>query len=265
MITLNPAAERGIRQLDQMLTHYIGPMAKIVLARALKTARDDTELVRVLAGQIDAEAERAAFVMAATRALAADPVIPPERTQSPAAETPPVAAAPAEPREPARPAPPPPRADPAPDAGAMKAGAIFISYARHDLPVAKRIAHALHAGGLEVWLDFGNLQPGDAWDIKIRRNIELCSFFVPLISQTTETRQEGYFRREWNIAADRALNFADDVPFIVPVTIDHTSAYSARVPERFRRAHWISLPQGEVTGELIDRLKELLADYRASR
>ena len=66
---------------------------------------------------------------------------------------------------------------------------------------------------------------------------------MPRISKTTETRQEGYFTREWNIAADRALNFGDVVPFILPVTIDDTQAYAARVPERFKRAHWIRLPE----------------------
>ena len=260
-----PADDAGVRQLDQLLTHYIGPMSRIVLARAFRTARDDSELVRALADHIDSDSDRAAFVTAAGRIVAAHPAVdrdraePPEESRSAPPSAPPPAAPPAAPEPPRR------AAEPSAEAGAMKAGAIFISYARDDLPVAKRIAQALHEAGLEVWLDFGRLQPGDAWDIKIRRNIEACSFFVALISRTTETRQEGYFRREWNIAADRALNFADDVPFILPVTVDDTQAYTARVPERFRRAHWIRLPDGQATLELVDCLKQLMTDYRASR
>lgn len=271
MSTPHPTAERGLRELDQLLTHYIGPMARIVLARAVRTARDDAKLLEALADQVDTAADRAAFVKAASLALAAHPVVPRGGAGTGMAQSPSTSPAPVPP-----PAPPPSAAGPgrvpltrpaapAAETGSMKAGAIFISYARDDLGVAQRIAHALHAAGLEVWLDFGRLQAGDAWDIKIRRNIEVCSFFVPLISQTTETRQEGYFRREWNIAADRALNFADDVPFILPVTIDDTQAHAARVPERFKRAHWIRLPAGEVTGELVECLRQLMADYRASR
>jgi hypothetical protein len=82
-----------------------------------------------------------------------------------------------------------------------------------------------------------------------------------LISRETDARREGYFRREWNLAADRALNFSDEVPFILPVTIDDTAAYTARVPERFRGAHWTALPGGEVTPEFVDRVKELVDDY----
>jgi hypothetical protein len=144
----------------------------------------------------------------------------------------------------------------------MKPGAIFVSYARDNIDVARAIVERLRDAGLEVWLDLGKLQPGDAWDVKIRRNIEACSFFVALISRETNARPEGYFRREWNIAADRALNFADDVTFLLPVTIDDTAAYSARVPERFRAMHWTVLRDGQPTSEFVEHLKQLVHEYR---
>src|SRR5262249_22244934 len=109
--------------------------------------------------------------------------------------------------------------------------------------------------------DQGELQAGDAWDPKIRLNIESCSLFIPLISRATESREEGYFRKEWNLAAERSLLVADDVPFILPVTIDDTAAYSARVPERFRRSQWTALLDGRAPPEFADRLKQLTRDY----
>lgn len=262
-----PAEDAAARQLEQLLTHYIGPLASIVLARARKTASDDEALVHSLAKNIDAAEDRAAFLAAAARIVSASPTIDPARAAASTAAEPvtqtriPSSAAFAAHVPVSRSG----VTATAADGGAMKAGAIFLSYARENLAVAQSVADALRAAGLEVWLDLGELQPGDAWDLKIRRNIESCSFFVPLVSRGTEARQEGYFRREWNIAADRALNFADDVPFIVPVTIDETAAYTARVPERFRRAHWISLPRGEVTSELVDCLKQLVGNLGASR
>lgn len=147
------------------------------------------------------------------------------------------------------------------DSGYMKPGAIFVSYARENLPAAQTLGQGLEAAGLDVWLDKGELQAGDAWDPKIRLNIESCSLFLPLISRATEAREEGYFRKEWNLAADRALNFADDMPFIMPVTLDGTPAYSARVPQRFRGAQWTPLADGQVTPAFADRLKQLVRDY----
>jgi hypothetical protein len=248
--------EAAAQQLEQLLARSIGPMAKIVVARARKRSADDAAFLKTLGAAIDDAGERATFVAAATRIV---------DTLSRSGATMLAEAAPAgivtEPRATASPG-----VSSAPrEEDVMKPGAIFLSYARDNLEVAKSIAEALRAAGLQVWLDLGKLQPGDAWDLKIRRNIEACSFFMPLISRETEARREGYFRREWNIAADRALNFADDEAFLLPVTVDGTPAYSARVPERFRAAHWSALPDGQPTPEFVAHLKELVEDYRRRR
>lgn len=250
-------AARDAAQLEQLLARSIGPMARIMLARARKVAQDDDELIASLAQSIDSESERAAFLGAARKLLAA------RKDPSARIASPGVSSAPASQEPRAEAVPKPPTAETAPASPAtMKPGAIFVSYTRENLAIAQRIVAALREAGLDIWLDLGKLQPGDSWDLKIKRNIEACSFFVALISRETDARQEGYFRREWNLAADRALNFADDVPFILPVTIDDTPAYMARVPERFRQAHWMSMPGGEVTPEFVSALKELIVYYQ---
>ena len=70
--------------------------------------------------------------------------------------------------------------------------AVFLSYAREDADQARRIAEAMRAFGVEVWFDQNELRGGDAWDTKIRNQIKTCALFVPLISQRTEERAEGY-------------------------------------------------------------------------
>lgn len=147
------------------------------------------------------------------------------------------------------------------DAKQMEAGAIFISYASDDLAAAEQIKSVLEAAGLDVWFDKRQLEPGDDWDQKIRRNIANCSLFLPIVSQATEDRLEGYFRREWAWAVDRAVGIAEEVPFIIPVTVDDTPAYTAKVPERFRRTQWTPLLGGQVTSDFAGRLKQLVRDY----
>src|SRR5687767_14731768 len=117
--------------------------------------------------------------------------------------------------------------------------AIFLSYASQDADAAHRITEALRAAGLEVWFDRSELRGGDAWDGKIRRQIKECGLFMPVISANTESRLEGYFRREWRAAVDRMHDMDDDMPFLVPVVIDDTPEASARVPERFRERQWM--------------------------
>ena len=70
---------------------------------------------------------------------------------------------------------------------------IFISYAREDLPAVQRLKAALDAAGLTTWFDLDRLEGGDDYDRKIQRNIARCSFFIPVISATTQRRHEALF------------------------------------------------------------------------
>jgi len=147
-------------------------------------------------------------------------------------------------------------------AGSLAAGSVFLSYAREDQAAVERIHDALEGAGVDVWFDSQRLEAGDEYGLKIRRNIKACALFVPVVSASTQRRMEGFFRREWRWAADRADDFADDVPFILPVCIDDTPAADARVPEIFRDMHWSRLPGGEVGPEFCGRIVKLIREYR---
>ena len=138
--------------------------------------------------------------------------------------------------------------------------AVFLSYASQDAEAAKRIAEALRAAGVEVWFDQSELRGGDAWDQKIRKQIQECTLFLAVISRHTQERAEGYFRLEWKLAVDRSHLMAEDVAFIVPVVIDSTPDATARVPEKFREVQWTRLPNGETPPAFAERVKALLAD-----
>lgn len=136
--------------------------------------------------------------------------------------------------------------------------AVFLSYASEDAAAARRICESLRAATIEVWLDQeGGLEHGDEWDAKIRRQIKECLFFLPVISANTEARHEGYFRIEWELAAERSMGFAHNVPFILPIVIDDTNEVVALVPERFRRVQWTRLPDGVVSGDVQARFLKL--------
>ena len=145
----------------------------------------------------------------------------------------------------------------------MPDNAIFISYAREDLPAVQRLKAAMDGVGLTTWFDLDRLESGDDYDRKIHANIARCSFFVPVISATTQRRHEGYFRREWSYAVDRSRNIAEGAVFIVPVCIDDTPESEALVPEKFRTLHITRTPGGEPAPELLRRLQELLSGRRS--
>jgi TIR domain-containing protein/SIR2-like protein len=142
--------------------------------------------------------------------------------------------------------------------------AIFISYAREDTAAVRELFTGLKTRGLKVWFDFDRLEAGDEYEMKIKRSIQRCALFVPVISRNTEDRKPRFLKREWNFALDRARDFLPEDPFIIPVVIDDTPESTARVPDRFLNQHWTRLPGGTVTNEFAAQLKRIVAEAEPS-
>lgn len=105
-----------------------------------------------------------------------------------------------------------------------------------------------------------NCGGGDSWDAKIRQQIRECALFLPVISQQTDARVEGYFRREWRLAVDRTHDMAEGIPFLLPIVIDDTHEGAALVPGAFRDVQWVNLPHGLPGPEFVDTVQRLLND-----
>ena len=136
--------------------------------------------------------------------------------------------------------------------------AIFLSYASQDADAARRLCDALRAAGLEVWFDQSELRGGDAWDASIRNQIKECALFVPIISNNTEARLEGYFRLEWRLADQRTHLMAKGKPFLLPVVIDETKETGARVPDSFLDVQWTRLTHGAGAEVFAGRVNQLV-------
>jgi hypothetical protein len=145
-----------------------------------------------------------------------------------------------------------------PPAREMPDNAVFISYARDDLAAVQQLKAGLESAGITTWFDMDRLEAGDDYDRKIQRNVARCSYFIPIVSATTQRRLEGYFRREWSYAIDRVRNMADGALFILPVTIDSTTAGEALVPDKFKALHFNHLPGGQVSAEFAQRLSDFM-------
>jgi hypothetical protein len=140
----------------------------------------------------------------------------------------------------------------------MPEGSIFISYAREDRADVELLKSNLDTHGLPVWFDGDKLKGGDLYEKKIQRNIKNCALFLPVISERTERRTEGFFRREWKLAAKRTDDMDDTVPFIIPIAIDDTAEAAARVPDKFLDTQWERCPGGIINAEFAQRLRSLL-------
>jgi TolB-like protein len=98
----------------------------------------------------------------------------------------------------------------------------------------------------------------DGGDAEVRKRINNCRLFLPVISQHTQERREEPFRREWTLADEHAHALAKDTPFLVPVCIDATDDRAARVPDSFLGVPWTRLPGGETPPAFCEQVKRLL-------
>ena len=140
--------------------------------------------------------------------------------------------------------------------------AVFLSYTRPDIAAARSLKAALEAAGVTTWFDEDQLETGDPWldnvEEYIRRQAVL---FVPILSDATEERQKGKFRREWLCALERNKDHTGSrLPFIVPVGVGRTS-FSA-VPPVFREADIKIHDGGDGTSRIVRRIVDLVAQWR---
>jgi hypothetical protein len=112
-----------------------------------------------------------------------------------------------------------------------------------------------------LWFDFDRIGPGDTFDPKVQENIGHCSLFLAVLSRTTETRTEGFFRREWDYALDRDRGIRRGTRFIIPVAIDDTPKFTT-VDPRFNAIDISRLLDGNPTPAFIDRLKGIIGSRR---
>ncbi len=127
-----------------------------------------------------------------------------------------------------------------PPAPVMPQRTVFISYSSENRDQARMLRQQLRSKGVEAWFDVEQLEAGDNWEQKIKLNIQRCTVFLPLISASTETRLEAFFRREWKQAASRADAIDDKVPFILPLLVEPERAPEQfhNVPEAFLKPQW---------------------------
>ena len=153
----------------------------------------------------------------------------------------------------------------------MPKNAVFISYcatdaagnSAKDSQVALAIREALESRGIDVWLDKDQLQGGDEYERKIERYVNTCSLFMPLISETTESREGGFFRKEWSWALRKMPDFTGSGrQFLFPVVIDNINPYQAKVPEEFKRIQFTPVVNAKPDAQFVNRVQWL---YEKSR
>lgn len=86
----------------------------------------------------------------------------------------------------------------------------FLSFAFHDQSLAKKLAHALQAKGIDVWWAPWSTMAGDSLPTEISKGLEKATHFVVLL--TEDSLKSNWVAQEW--AAGLVQKLASKVRFI---------------------------------------------------
>jgi hypothetical protein len=96
---------------------------------------------------------------------------------------------------------------------------IFISYAHEDLEKANMIYNDLKNAGLTPWLDKEDLDPGENWELTIRKTIQSSRYFIAVLSQSLQ--RKGVVHSELKKSLEILELFPESDIYIIPVRINN--------------------------------------------
>ena len=145
----------------------------------------------------------------------------------------------------------------------MPKGAVFISYSHDDSEAVARLAMRLASANIPVWLDKERLRVGANYERNLEHAVrDACSFFISVISRSTEANAERYVYKERTWAASR---FQEGFVFYIPVVIDETSDSAIKLePGCFAKIHRQRAPGGDPAEAFIQRVRQLVETWRVS-
>ncbi|WP_030897591.1 HEAT repeat domain-containing protein [Streptomyces sp. NRRL F-5126] len=120
---------------------------------------------------------------------------------------------------------------------------VFLSYVRENSDVVDRLADALRAFGIEVWLDRDRLRPGSRWSDAIRGAIADGAFFIACFSEEYFQREKTYMNEELTLAVEELRQRPVDRSWFIPVLLDDCALPGRSIGggETLRSIHAVSL------------------------
>jgi hypothetical protein len=110
------------------------------------------------------------------------------------------------------------------------AGHVFISYVKEDRDKVESLRAFLEAGGVRVWTDKENIEPGQDWKLTIEEAItKRALVFLACFSDNSAARDVTYQNEELNLAADQIRLRSMDHAWFMPVRLAECDLPTMRI------------------------------------
>ncbi len=112
---------------------------------------------------------------------------------------------------------------------------VFISYAREDVDMIRRINTDLETKGFTTWLDEKDLLPGQNWRVVIPREIRESDYCLMMFSSLSVVKR-GFVQAEQKIALGVVDEMPESAVFIIPVRLDE-----CEIPYSLEDRHYVDM------------------------
>jgi hypothetical protein len=135
---------------------------------------------------------------------------------------------------------------------------VFISYAREDISMAKKIYRKLKGRGHVPWLDEYSLLKGADWKTEIENAIYDCEFFLSIISKSSLSKT-GFVQVEVHAASQEQLKRPEGAIYFIPFKID-----DADLPPKLSRFNYIdAVSSRRPYAEILDTIEASKIESRS--
>jgi hypothetical protein len=113
---------------------------------------------------------------------------------------------------------------------------VFVSYAREDRRTAEQVVDELMAEGVDLWVDYINLEPGANWKNAIEHAIPDSRYFLALLSRYSLSKK-GFVQSEIKTAWSVHDLYPEHDIFVIPARLEECEVND----RRFRELNYIDL------------------------
>ena len=130
---------------------------------------------------------------------------------------------------------------------------MFVSYAREDRREVEQVLDMLSSEGVNTWVDYKDLNPGEKWEQAIEQAIPRSRYFLAMLSRFTLSKK-GFVQKEVKTAWAVADHYPESEIFVIPVRLEACEVHETK----FSKLNYIDLFPDPAKG--VERLITFLAE-----
>lgn len=94
---------------------------------------------------------------------------------------------------------------------------VFLAFSFKDIEFAEELERILQKSSIRTWMATREIKPGDDWQLKVKENLQVCDYFLALVSKSSN---ESYWTQwEFQMAIQNEKSF--NKPQVIPILIEN--------------------------------------------